>query len=69
MKGPPEYSKKVDMQKVNLEVMKQYVKAPSYPQIRYYSSSPFYLVRHPPIPVWLGEEVTESHWLGFQMDL
>jgi hypothetical protein len=24
-KFPPEYSKKVDMQKVNLEVMKQYV--------------------------------------------
>ena len=29
-KFPPEYSKKVDMQKVNLEVMKQYV-VPSSP--------------------------------------
>jgi len=28
IKGPPEYAKKVDMQKVNLEVMKQYVMTP-----------------------------------------
>ncbi len=58
-KFPPEFSQKVDMQKVNIEVMKKYV---SYPKIR-----PAHKTNHIVAHRWIAGKISEI--LGSEDDV